>query len=153
MRIRALEVETARVQGAQTYTIRKLPSGFVPKTTGGKVGTGALNIVFGLGSYLEGDLAGGLTITAGYAVAAGLFIFEAAARDWDSPAVGIPATIGVAAAGLTIAYGFARPFIYNRNPPMVAVLDNIHVNIVPAADNGFGTPGRPGVRLAYSLKF
>ena len=155
MRVRALEVETAKIQGIRTYTIKQdtLLSSLIPKTTGEKVGTGALNIVFGLGSYLEGDVAGGLTLTAGYAAAAGLFVIEAAALDWDSPAAGVPATIGVAALGLTIAYGFVRPFIYNRNPQMIAALDSIHVNIVPAAANGFETPGRHGLSLAYSLQF
>jgi hypothetical protein len=59
----------------------------------------------------------------------------------------------VATAGLTIVYGFVRPFIYNQNPQMVAVLDNIHLNIMPAAGNGFETPGRHGIQVAYSLKF
>jgi hypothetical protein len=153
MRVRALEVETAKVQGIRTYTVRKLPPGIMPETPGEKAGTGALNMLFGLGSYLKGDLAGGLTITAGYAVTAGLFIVEAAALDWDSPAVGIPATIGAATAGLTIAYGFIRPFIYNRNPHATALLDNVHVNIVATADHGFETPRRLGVQLAYSLHF
>ena len=52
MRIRALEVETAKVQGVKTYTIRKDKklSVLLPKTTGEKVGTGALTIMLGLGS-------------------------------------------------------------------------------------------------------
>jgi TolB-like protein len=155
MRVRALEVETAKVQGVKTYTIRKdrVLSRLLPETTGEKVGTGALNILFGLGSYLDGDIAGGLTITAGYVVAAGLCVVEAAALDWDSPAVGIPATIGAATAGLTIVYGFIRPFIYHRNPPLVAVLDNLRVNVVPTADNDFETPRGLGVQLTYSLQF
>jgi hypothetical protein len=155
MRIRAIEVETARVQGVRTYTLRKdrMLRDLMPKTTGEKVGTGALNIILGLGSYLEGDITGGVTVTAGYAAAIGLFVVEAAALDWDSPAVGIPATIGAAAAGLSIAYGFVRPFIYNRNPQIVAVLDGIHATIVPAADNGFEAPRRVGFQLAYSVQF
>jgi hypothetical protein len=155
MRIRALEVETAKVQGIRTYTIRKDPvfSSLIPKTTGEKVGTGALNIVFGLGSYLEGGIAGGLTLTAGYAVAIGLFVIEAAALDWDSSAAGVPATIGVATAGLSIVYGFVRPFIYNRNPQALAFLDNMRIDVVPASDNGYGNKNRPGIRLSYTMKF
>jgi hypothetical protein len=151
MRVKALEVETARVQGVETYTVKKdavlssLLTSKMPKTTGEKIGTGALNLVLGLGSYLEGDWRGGLTLTSGYAVAAGLVVIEATALDWDSPAVGIPATIGVAVAGVTIVYGFVRPFIYNRNPQAVAFLDNTHIDIVPTSNIG--------VRLAYSFKF
>ncbi|MDR0473444.1 MAG: penicillin-binding protein activator LpoB, partial [Treponema sp.] len=60
-----------------------------PKNAGDKIGTGALNILLGLGSYIEGDVAGGITLTAGYALAAGLFVTEALAVDWDSPMVGV----------------------------------------------------------------
>jgi hypothetical protein len=102
--------------------------------TGEKIGTGALNIVFGLGSYLEGDIAGGLTLTAGYVVAAGLFVVEAIVLDWDSPAVGVPATAAFAVAGLTMVYGFARPFIYNRSPRIATFLDNTQPRIVLTSD-------------------
>jgi hypothetical protein len=120
------------------------------KTVGAKIGTGALNLALGLGSYLEGDWKGGLTLTSGYAVAAGLFVIEATALDWDNPAVGVPATIGVAVAGVTFVYGFVRPFIYNRNPRVAAFLDNTHFAIVPvSSDISQGAD----VRFAYSFKF
>jgi len=111
-----------------------------------KIGTGALNILFGLGSYIEGDITGGLTITAGYLLATGLFIIEATALDWDSPAVGVPATIGVITAGLTFAYGFARPFIHNHSPRIASVIDNTQAGIVLVSDN-------IGFRLTHSIKF
>jgi TolB-like protein len=158
MRVKALEVETAKVQGVITYTIRKdsilsnlLPK--IPKTIGEKVGTGALNIFFGLGSYLESDLSGGLTLTAGYVVAAGFFVIEAAALDWDSPAVGLPATVGVTVAGLTFAYGFVRPFIYNRSTKLVTVLDNFQLDIVPTANNRNSEHTNFNVRLVYTVQF
>jgi hypothetical protein len=123
------------------------------KSVGAKVGTGALNLAFGLGSYLEGDWSGGLTLTGGYVVAAGLFVIEATALDWDNPAVGVPATIGMTVAGLTVAYGFIRPFIYNRNPKAVALLDNTHFDIVPTAYTGNDKFADLGVRVTYSFKF
>jgi hypothetical protein len=155
MRIRALEVETAEVRGIRTYTIKKdsVITNLIPKTASEKAGTGALNIIFGLGSYLERDFAGGLAITAGYAVTIGLFVVEAAVMDWDSPAVGVPATIGIATAGVTIAYGFVRPFIYNRNPQMVAFLDNMRIDVVPVSVRGYGDQSRHGIRLAYTVQF
>jgi hypothetical protein len=154
MRIRALEVETAKVQGIRTYTLRKdaVLAGLIPKTAGEKAGTGALNIVFGLGSYLEGDNMGGLTLTAGYVAAIGLFIVEAT-LDWDSPAVGVPATVGITAAGLTLAYGFVRPFLYNRNPQILAFLDTTRVDAVPVSDNGYGDKTGLRFRLLHSIKF
>jgi hypothetical protein len=159
MRVKALEVETAYTQGAQSFTIKRDavlsnllngPKG--PKTTGEKIGTGVLNIVLGLGSYIEGDIAGGLTLTAGYAVAAGLFALEAMVLDWDNPAVGVPATIGIATAGVTLVYGFARPFIYNRNPKAAVLLDTMHIDIVPASHNESGIAQRSGVRFAHTFK-
>jgi hypothetical protein len=156
--IKALNVATAKTQGIQTYTVKKdsvlsalLPR--VPDTVGQKIGTGALNIVFGLGSYLKGDVWGGATITAGYSAAASLFIVEAAALDWNSPAVGVPATIGVAAAGLTLVYGFVRPFIYSRSPAVAALLDNVKLDIVPTFDNRNKLFGNTAVRLLYAIKF
>jgi TolB-like protein len=164
-RVKALEVETAKIQGSQTYTIKKdavlssllrpkapkAPKG--PKTTGEKIGTGALNIVFGLGSYLEGDISGGITLTAGYTVMAVLFIIEAAALDWDNPAVGVPATIGLTTGIVTMAYGFARPFIYNWNRRAAVLLDNIQVDIVPVSCSESEFSHGHGVRLGYTFKF
>jgi len=119
--------------------------------TGQKIGTGALNILFGLGSYIEGDIVGGITITAGYAVAAGLFVIEATALDWDNPAVGVPATIGVTVAGLTLVYGFARPFIYHYSPKLASVMDNTQFKIVQLPDTSI--VGRTAFQLSYSIKF
>jgi hypothetical protein len=118
---------------------------------GEKIGTGALNILLGLGSYIEGDISGGLTLTAGYAIAAGLFVIEATALDWDSPAVGVPATIGVTVAGITLVYGFARPFIYNRSPKLAAVMDNIRPGIVMTSDTYAGN--RVGLQVFYTITF
>jgi len=117
-----------------------------------KIGTGALNILLGLGSYLEGDTMGGLTITAGYVIAAGFFIIEAAALDWDSPAVGVPATIGVTVAGLTLVYGFVRPFLYHRSPRMAAILDNTQPEFVLTSDTRTGT-STIGFQLTHTITY
>jgi hypothetical protein len=121
------------------------------KTTSQKFKTGTFNIALGLGSYFEGDITGGLTITGGYALAIGLIVIDAVALDWDSPAVGVPATIGVAAAGLTLAYGFVRPFIYNRAPSVAVVLDNVKAGIILLSDT---TGNRStGFQATYKIKF
>jgi hypothetical protein len=158
MRVKALEVETARIQGITTYTVKNdaLLSSLLPKqtkTAGEKIGTGALNIVFGLGSYLEGDIAGGITISAGYAAAAGLFVVEAAALDWNNPAVGVPAAIGVSAAGLTLVYGFVRPFIYNRSPKLAVFLDKLKLDAASAPDSGTTRNFPNNLRLSYSFNW
>jgi hypothetical protein len=157
-RMRVIGTETTAVILSYVTSVNKNDrriaafSNLWPKTTGEKLGTGALNIILGLGSYLDGDISGGLTLTAGYLAAAGLFVIEAAVLDWDSPAVGVPATIGVALAGITLVYGFVRPFIYNRSPQMAALLDDTRLNIVPAADTFTGR-NSIGVQLSYTLQF
>jgi hypothetical protein len=90
-------------------------------------------------------------LTAGYVAAAGLFIIEATALDWDSSAVGVPATIGVTVAGLTLVYGFVRPFIYNRSPQAVAFLDNTRIEMVSTMGTDMGR-NNMAVRLFYTIK-
>jgi hypothetical protein len=123
-----------------------------PMGVGQKLGYGAANIALGLGSYLNGDIAGGITLSAGYAAAAGLFLVEAFALDWDSPMVGVPATIGVSLAGATLVYGFIRPFIYNRSPRTAAFMDNTQIDIVQKSDAS-GQKGKTGLRLSYTVRF
>jgi TolB-like protein len=154
--IRVLNVQTAAVEVQyrtniiNDRTVKSLLN--IEKTAGEKIGAGALNMLFGLGSYLEGDIAGGLTITGAYALAAGLIIVEVTALDWDSPAVNIPGTIGLGVAGLSLAYGFARPFIYNRSPQMAAIMDNTQLRIVQAPGGHDGL-NLYAFQMSYSIKF
>jgi len=121
-------------------------------TVGHKIGTGAVNVLFGLGSYIEGDIAGGLTLTAGYAVTAGLFVVEAVVLNWESPMVGVPSTAGFAVAGLTFVYGFVRPFIHNRSPKTAAVIDTAQPRVVLISDKNTGNSNF-GFQMSYTLKF
>ena len=72
--------------------------------------------------------------------------------------VGVPATAGLTVAGLTIAYGFVRPFLYNRRPEVAALLDKARLDVVPVSGSGYGTHGGPemrfpAVRLSYTIDF
>ena len=154
-RIRVIGTETTAAIFSYTVSINKNDkriAGFTSRqpNTAEKIGTGALNIIFGLGSYLEGDIIGGITLTAGYVVTAGLFIIEVTVLDWDNPAIGIPATIGVVTGGLTLAYGFARPFIYNYSPKVTHFMDNTQLKIVQTSDTGNNALA---LQLSYSIKF
>jgi hypothetical protein len=155
-RIRVIGTETTAAIVSYTVSVNKNDKRIAGLSdrqpgSGEKMGTGALNILLGLGSYLERDIAGGITVTAGYAIAAGLFAAEALALDWDSPIVGIPATAGVAVAGLTFVYGFARPFIYNRSPRIATVMDNAKTNVIMTSDV-YGNRN-VGFQISYSIKF
>jgi hypothetical protein len=154
-RVRVIGTETTEAISSFTAIVDrddKLISGFEGRRSAGqKVLTGALNIALGLGSYLEGDYWGGATVTAGYAVAAGLVFVEIFALDWGDDAVGIPITTGFVVAGLSFAYGFARPFIFNRAPRMAAVLDNAKAGIVVVQDS-YGNRNA-GFQATYTIKF
>jgi hypothetical protein len=152
-RIRVIGTETTAAIVSHTESVNKNDTritAFQPKSAGQKIGTGALNILLGLGSYLEGDIAGGITITAGYALSAGLIVWEVTALDWDSPMADVPITAGVTVAGLTLAYGFVRPFIYNRSPKTAAVMDNAKPEIAFTSDV-YGN--RAGFQISYTIKF
>jgi len=156
-RFRTKVIGTETTAAVISYTVSvnkndKRIAGFSGRQSGGgeKFGTGALNILLGLGSYLERDTAGGITITAGYVIAAGLFVIEAALLDWDSPAVGIPSTAGAVAAGFSFIYGFARPFIYNSSSQAAAIMDNTQFKIVQTHD---AKNGALAFQLSYSVKY
>jgi hypothetical protein len=121
-------------------------------TSNQKLIIGVQNLLFGLGSWLNGDIAGGITVTGAYVVAAGLMVVEAAALDRDSPAAGVPATIGISMAGLTMIYGFVRPFIYNRSPQAASVLDNTRPRI-DIVSGSYGENSIPSVQLSWSIQF
>jgi hypothetical protein len=122
------------------------------KTAGENITTGVLNIVLGLGSYIEGDTMGGLTISLGFTAAAGLMLVEAFLLDWDNPAVGVPGTIGFGVAGVALVYGFVRPFIYNRPPKTAFLIDNTKLGIVQTSDTYTGS-NNFGLQLLYSINF
>jgi len=119
--------------------------------TGHKIGIGALNILLGLGSYIDGDILSGALITSGYVISAGLFTVEALLLDWSNPLVGVPATIGISLAGITFIYGFAAPFIYNRSPRLAALMNNLQPEIVPVVDSNGNN--QFGFRLTYTIEF
>jgi hypothetical protein len=59
--------------------------------------------------------------------------------------------MGVTVAGLTVVYGFARPFIYNRSPKIAAVLNNAKPKIVFTPDSHGNR--NIGFQIAYTIKF
>jgi len=156
-RIRVIGTETTEVLVSYVCSVNKKDRRILALTknepnTGEKIGTGMLNILLGLGSYIERDVSGGLTITAGYAITAGLFVIEATLLDWDNPMVGVPATTGFFVAGLTFVYGFARPFIYNRSPGIASIINDIQPKIVLTSDDYSGNSNF-GFNMSYSIKF
>jgi TolB-like protein len=156
MRVRAISVQTAEVQGQQTTTIKldailaallhvkyRDPADF---PLGNRIAAGFLNILAGAGSYSMGDWKGGLTLTGNYAVAAGLVLWDIFGFSRDDDFAGIPGAVGFGIAGITVLYGFIRPFIYQK-PTNDPVLSGIDVLVVP------GNRGIKTVGLLYTHRF
>jgi TolB-like protein len=167
MRVQAIEVETARIQAAETTTIildstlaalLKIPyngqksSGLMGGnfTLGKGIGYGFLNLGFGIGSFLTGDWAGGLTLAGGEVVGLGLIIYEVAALSRDDSMAGIPGGIGLGIIGITAVYGFIRPFIFNNNTSGNKITDmfkRVDIAVIP------GNGGIKGVKVLYTYNF
>ncbi|MDR0585948.1 MAG: caspase family protein [Treponema sp.] len=81
-------------------------------STSQKVGAGFLNLLAGAGSFSMKDGWGGAMIIGGYALAAGLIIWDVAGFSYEDDMAGVPGAIGLGVAGLTAGGGFIRPFVY-----------------------------------------
>jgi hypothetical protein len=116
------------------------------KTTGGAIGYGLLNIAFGLGSYLQGDVPGGVVVTGGFAAALGLIAWEFnLARDDAMAGVIGPIGIGVGAASLI--FGFVKPFVYNSNRQLASVMSNVDISLVSSGQN------KKALAIKYTYSF
>jgi hypothetical protein len=117
------------------------------KGAGGRIfGYGVLNIALGLGSFIQGDWSGGLTCLLGYGAAAGLIGWELT-LSYDDELAGIPGTVGLGVAGVTVLYGFIRPVVYNKNHRLAVITDRVTIELTS------GRQHETAVRLSYTLHF
>jgi hypothetical protein len=94
-------------------TPQPLPS--QSKSAGGKtLNYSFMNLAFGLGSYLQGDIPGGVTVTGGYVASIALIAWELALTRNDAGA-GYLGPFGVAAGVGTLVFGFVKPFVFNKS--------------------------------------
>jgi len=114
---------------------------------GTAIGYGAMNIALGLGSYLQGDIAGGIVVTGGYALSIGLIIWEVAGLTYDDNLAGIPGNVGLGVAGATLVFGFIKPVLYSRNSKIASVIDSI--DITPVASER----RIDALRLSYTFSY
>jgi hypothetical protein len=102
-----------RPERPQLITPQPLPS--QPKSAIGKpISYSFMNLAFGLGSYLQGDTKGGVTVTGGYVASIALIAWELNLTRADTMA-GVVGPIGVAAGVGTLVFGFVKPLIFNKN--------------------------------------
>jgi TolB-like protein len=117
-----------------------------PKPRRNVFGYGALNLGLGLGSFIQGDWAGGVTLLAGYGAAAGLIVWELS-LNYEDKLAGIPGAVGIGVAGVTAIYGFIRPILYQRNQRLAGIADRANIAFVP------GNRDREAVQFSYILTF
>ncbi|MDR1025665.1 MAG: penicillin-binding protein activator LpoB [Treponema sp.] len=134
---------TARAEAA----VAEKPKPAARRSGGGAFGYGVLNLAAGLGSFIQGDWGGGgLVILAGYGAAAGLIFWELS-LEYEDDLAGIPGTVGIGVAGVTVLYGFIRPWVFQKNHQLAGIADRIHLAVVP------GNRGEEAVQLSYTLRF
>jgi hypothetical protein len=83
-------------------------------TAGRRAASAAMNLAFGLGSYTMGDVSGGLMISGGYGIAAGLIAYDIFGLDYDNKLAGVPGALGLGIAGATTIFSVFRPIFYNN---------------------------------------
>jgi hypothetical protein len=107
---------------------------------------GFMNIIFGLGSYIQGDILGGVIVTAGsiasvalIAFTGGMFIdYEYIETDdtgevigWRGGAKPNPYFFAGIGVGLTtLAFGFIKPLVFNLNHRLASAIDNFDIALV-----------------------
>jgi hypothetical protein len=103
-----------RPERPQLITPQPLPA--QTKNSIGKPGKplsyGFMNMAFGLGSYLQGDIIGGAIVTGGYAASIVLIAWELALTRNDAGA-GYLGPVGIGFGAASLVFGFVKPFIFN----------------------------------------
>ena len=150
-RLRTINVETTQVAANVILNVTK--DNYIKnimnikKESDPRLAIALGNIFFGLGSYIDGDWAGGLVVTSGYVVAGGLILWEIFGLEYEDSLAGIIGPIGVGVGGLTLLYGIIRPYIHKRNPRLAYISDNFDIALIPTMDNTMA------VNLSYTIKF
>jgi TolB-like protein len=116
------------------------------KGGGGAFGYGVLNLAVGLGSFVQKDPGGGITLLLFYGAAAGLVGYELT-LSYTDPLAGIPGTVGIGVGAVAVLYGFIRPFVFNKKHSLAGIMDGVNIAVVPEDQ------GSRAVRLSYTLKF
>jgi hypothetical protein len=118
---------------------------FFPATAKGAVKYGFMNMAFGLGSYIQGDIKGGVIVSAGYAASIGLIVWELSLSRADAMA-GYVGPVGVAAGVGTLVFGFIKPLFFSDNRKQAAASGGFDIALVS------NERGRSGMSLIYTKK-
>jgi TolB-like protein len=152
---RIISFWTGTAEGADSGGVAEKPAAGKPvaeksavkKSGGGAAfGYGVLNLALGLGSFIQGDAGGGVTMVLLYGAAAGLVAWDLSLA-YEDDLAGIPGAVGFGIAGFAVLYGFIRPFVYSKSRSLAEFMDGMNVAVAPAKRGG------AAVRLSWTLKF
>jgi len=150
-RLRTINTETAQIVANVILNVKKDDNIKniinLKKESDPRWGIALGNIIFGLGSYIDGDWAGGLVVTGGYVVAGGLILWEIFGFEYEDKLAGIIGPIGIGVGGLALLYGIIRPYIHKRNPRLAYISDNFDIALIPTIDKTMA------VNLSYTINF
>jgi hypothetical protein len=116
------------------------------------IGYGFMNLAFGLGSYIQGDILGGAIITGGWVVGFGSYIYAVTVERIDanfSPSVvySVVFFTGTACVVGSVLLGFIRPIVYTNNRQLASVMDKVDIGLVSDENN------KAGLRIGYKHSF
>lgn len=159
MALKAVKVETAEIRYLSTHSIESSDetealfgrktgaaraasvAGTAVKNVAGFTGRficSVINPFFGLGSYMQGDMAGGGTVS-GWEIVGGItFAVGSYRADNDLSNGQLFQTVGLGIIGVTVVYSWIRPWTYNRNPGLAEVVDNVTVSLTGENSLSFG---------------
>jgi hypothetical protein len=180
LRIQAIDVQTKRVQAGRTFSVRQdnrlvtLLNIYEDYTTGERIGTGAANILFGLGSALNSDkkwwiggtveLAGSLFLIGGILTSPeqydkdnwhsgtnGERVYQDNLNyDYEMKMKSFLTTGGIVLIGAGIVTGFVIPFFHHKNASKnISFVDPSawNIELVSAMDNA-----TTGFKLSYKIR-
>jgi hypothetical protein len=128
---------------------RPTPQPLPPQSKGlfGKpISYGFMNLAFGLGSYLQGDIPGGVIVTGGYAASIALIVWELNLTRVDAMA-GYVGPVGVAAGVGTLVFGFVKPLVFNRNSRLASASGDFDITLVS------NERGKSALAIRYTKSF
>jgi len=118
----------------------------LPILIASKLPIAAGNIFLGAGSLFTGDFRGWGVIALGEVAAFSLIMIEINELEYKDTLAGVIGPIGVAVGGLTLLYGFIRPYTYSKNPRLAEIADNVQITVIPDDKS-------MAVNLSYKIKF
>jgi hypothetical protein len=105
-----------------------------------------MNLALGLGSYLQGDIPGGVIITSGYAAAIGLIVWEVSLTRADAIA-GYVGPVGIGFGAAALVFGFVKPFLFKGHDRLSLAGDGFDIALT------FDEWGKNAIALMYTKKF